>query len=384
MIIFNHNRKLSILFFLLGIIIISLVACNESSTSETVATVTQDEISNVDDPQQVIRSTEIENTSTTSTPSTPITPTFVASSSTPHTTGYPVGNATMPALPTQNTVPLTPTIISDGAYPPPSMQAEESAPSIAVLPNDNEVSVFLPIILSPNVYKGFVVQTFSENTASKILPEGIKEQLAVFSGGGGGGPPPTCIYDEYPQVHSQYQERNPYGDKGLWSTIYVETCGWQYEELITITLTKPDGIIETTTVEADETNWGVDYQYTPDINSPVGTYELEFTGTSSTVSTSFSFTWPNRPTVYVSPETNLVFLHAFRPNEKIRLITYEPIEEGSFDGSGPSHAFSGSQDYNANDDGRLLLDLSNVQIWAIVAEHSGYFSSNNNNIDVRR
>ena len=48
-----------------------------------------------------------------------------------------------------------------------------------------------------------------------------------------------------------------------------------------------------------------------------------------------------------------------------------------------NHIFSGFENYTVDSDGRLLFDLSG-HIWVIIAETSGYFSYNDNTIDIQK
>lgn len=167
----------------------------------------------------------------------------------------------------------------------------------------------------------------------------------------------------------------------IFSTMWIESCGWWADSYVEVTIILPDG---TTIVDKSEVRTEflsnpsipfVMYSYGTSIDESPGIYKFIFEGESGYVSHSVNVVRPtsNVPSgrflyEYMWEEgENIYYLYGFRPNESVRLIVYNYIPEG-FDDIG----FIAWQSYITDDNGELLIkvdDRNNIHFF--IGELSG-------------
>jgi hypothetical protein len=254
----------------------------------------------------------------------------------------------------------------------------EPTPTFAVTPT----VFFTPEIMFTETSAGssraqIPVKDFSLSVANTNAPEDILEEVEYYGGGGG-------LY--VPCQIAQNKTETLYIDKidifyvGL--PFKVVACGWQENEIVTVTWIRPDEIwqekieIAKYEVEADTSNFLPFVQlfdYAP-VNVPSGEYTFQFSGTSGTLEGSFFVPEADSAQfLWITPENGVEFiLYNFQPEEEVRLFVYERKKQKDWTIAWAQ--LIGWQAYRLDSSGRLIisiLDFDEDNFYAVVGEQSG-------------
>ncbi len=249
-----------------------------------------------------------------------------------------------------------------------TVQATEQVNSFA---SSTKTSVITPIPTNtvqateqvnslPNVVSGEEIFMFSLATSNQVASDDILQEIAFFGGGGNpamcsGNPRTPTVSAVYLPSNSRIIELQGYKGKNLAATvdITISACGWRSNEVVQVTVYRPDGRTSTTQLTAkkeDNPNtdiWYVSYLYLSDPTDPLGIYSIKFEGISGITEDSFELISPSEPRVYLlSEDNNKILIYNFQPNESIRLFKYNLGE------------FVAWQEFQADSNGQLLVQLS--------------------------
>lgn len=196
--------------------------------------------------------------------------------------------------------------------------------------------------------------SINENTGEII------EEIAFFGIGGPGG-----VKCAVPQTRPIFDEEVSAGE--IMDTVSLSSCGWQPDEMVTVTMTDPLGQSVSFELKAEVQEYSdnpsgfVDLDYQPPLDAPAGDYTFSLQGSSGEVATTVNFSQPEGAHLVplsddpfhaiwelpVGPSQRLQ-LFGFAPEEPIRLIVY----------SQNGWKFYGYQDFTAGLDGRLFIDVN--------------------------
>lgn len=193
------------------------------------------------------------------------------------------------------------------------------------------------------------IKTFSIQDANRIAPEDVLKEV-FFGGTGGGGfcdvpySKPTIV-DDFAPI--------PVRVEWLDSFIIV-VCGWQESEVVTMTITFPDGTTSSETQKAiystAEGTAHVYYNFISSTKNQTGEYSFLFEGKSGKLNHNVTVYIPSGPRLYRLDDIDAFYLYGYSPNERIRFILYNTPVKYSV-----SVSVTGWKDYYVNDNGQLII-----------------------------
>jgi len=202
------------------------------------------------------------------------------------------------------------------------------------------------------------VENFSLQDANKILPQDVLQEVS-FGGQGGGDDTTMCddttkIYSKPTLVSASVEAEwlNHAGGIGI--------CGWREDEIVSLTITFPDGSISRETLEAYDTDGTAATFYDtpiPSVNDQIGTYFYLFEGESGKVSHSINVYIPTEPRLYYLYKEKTLeafFLYGYSPNERVRLLVY-----GSPSDKPLSASLTAWSEYYVDRNGQLIIKIAN-------------------------
>lgn len=157
-------------------------------------------------------------------------------------------------------------------------------------------------------------------TTQSVLPKDVISELSFFGGGGGGPSPNPCLWYEQPTIFQA-----PVEPQVAWDIVTIKACGWDYQEKVTVALTKPNGEQIAEELLATEDEWAIEFIYRITLDDPLGRYSVSFTGKKATTTGGFTVGQPDKPTIVFDGKDTML-LSGFAPNERLRLFAYVPVE----------------------------------------------------------
>ncbi|MBN2549526.1 MAG: LysM peptidoglycan-binding domain-containing protein [Anaerolineales bacterium] len=146
-------------------------------------------------------------------------------------------------------------------------------------------------------------------------------------------------------------------DNELHHTVWILSCGWQANETIQVTFRYPNGDIAWAgpLVTQGEPKPGLYFSFENLITDPPGVYQVTLTGQTSKYIRNFAipFKKPEGGRVQLDQANGTLFLYNFSPNEKVALYVYR------VDANLPGLTAMGSQEFQVDGNGRLLLEILN-------------------------
>lgn len=227
-----------------------------------------------------------------------------------------------------------------------------------------------PATFTPNAPRSDTpMEVFSIQEVNKIAPDDVLKEISFSATGGHDGS--ICdtakIYSkptlEYAPVKAEWLD--PFG-------IGIIICGWRADEIVSLTMTFPDGSILNEKLKAayDDTE-GTAYTFysnpIPSVNDQIGIYSFLFEGESGKVSHSINVYISTEPRLYplYDKETLIVtafFLYGYSPNERVRFVFYGwSSESGRFD----IYSLTAWNDYRVDSKGQLIIKITD--------EFGGYY-----------
>lgn len=140
----------------------------------------------------------------------------------------------------------------------------------------------------------------------------------------------------------------------------IAICGWRADEIVSLTITFPDGSISRETLEAYNTEGTAATFYDtpiPSMNDQIGTYFYLFEGESGKVSHSINVYIPTEPRLYYLYNEKILdalFLYGFSPNERVRLLVYTSSSDKPL-----SSSLTAWSEYYVDKKGQLIIKIAN-------------------------
>ncbi len=223
------------------------------------------------------------------------------------------------------------------------------------VPVNARVNTFF-LATTPTPKPALKTAIFDLNTANKIPPSDILNQIS-YSGRGGGE---SCKPISYTTPTIVEKSKN---NIELMESAYMAVCGWAKNEKLTGSVTFPNGQTQTLAVQITTSNgnYAGFMKFRPSITDPSGQYTLTMTGKTNSIQTVVNFSIPRQPYIYTL-DKNRLLLYGFSPSENIRLFYY-------------SWDLKGWQEYSTGTDGRLEIKTSiNIEsegVFIAIGEKTG-------------
>jgi hypothetical protein len=258
------------------------------------------------------------------------------------------GAATATSLPTK--LPLTGTpesyVGSNQQADQTSAQGEDSSVSVDTDPSPIPAAAPNAAGVAYLDFEGAKTTFFSVDSSNTVPPEDILHEINWFGGAGGGGwEEGPC---EEPSIDAEGSD--PYEPLDV---IVIGSCGWQPGEIVTVKLTKPDGVV------VSETRDGLWYELA--LDDPLGEYEVVFQGESVELRATAIVALPEEPRLYI--RDGELILYNFEPGEGIRLLAYDAT-------------FKAWSSFQTDQRGELIVELNSASMpdtytFVVVGEKSG-------------
>jgi hypothetical protein len=219
------------------------------------------------------------------------------------------------------------------------------------------------------------VVKFIRASSQTTTPEDVLKEIAIFDpgGGGGGGCDPFRPNDHplivTPDEYSRQSEQIL--DLGL--SIWIITCGWKPQEVVTVTVIAPNG--DSASQQEQEIGTakypnGVFYKLQTRPSDLVGKYTVAFEGASGRLEYSVTVKAPGSPRVY--REENKLWPYGFLPNEPVRVLVYDWSNEKPY-----LYGFAGWQEFQVGPTGQLIVETDNAGTYFVLGTTSGYVEDSN-------
>lgn len=202
------------------------------------------------------------------------------------------------------------------------------------------------------------VETFSLQDANKILPEDVLQEVS-FGGQGGGSDKKMCG-DPSKTYLEPTLEFAPVKVEWLDHPGGIAICGWGANELVSLTITYPDGSISKETLESFDSE-GITATFydapIPSVNDQIGTYYYLFEGESGEINHNINVYIPAEPRLYYLYTDKTIYglyLYGFSPNERVRLLVYASPSDKLL-----SKSLTAWSEYNVDSDGQLIIKIAN-------------------------
>lgn len=204
---------------------------------------------------------------------------------------------------------------------------------------------------------------FELEKASTTKPIDIPSEVAYFASGGGGGnssSSSTCGILSVARVVE------------VGKTLIIDSfCGFVAGEIVVLNISFPDGSIYKDSAEVTNDSQGrgkVSFSVVIEPTYPIGTYEIELSGDTTTASTTLEVTNPEGPRMfewqpYAHSGPIPLTLYNFQPYEGVQLLVYKHRD------STPYYDFYAVSEYVTDSTGRLDLFLDSQ----LRSEEYGYF-----------
>lgn len=184
---------------------------------------------------------------------------------------------------------------------------------------------------------------FNPSNANQVPPNDVLEEVTYYGVGGRGS---TCEWVTEPTLNIL----SPTNEWMNW--ILSDSCGWQENEIVTVTVIHPDSTQASERVDAGL--YGMfTYDIPPTRSMQPGTYTIIIEGNSGYVEDSTEVIIPTSPRM-ISVEGNWLVLYSFSPYENIRLFAYEFV---TFD----TIRMVGWNQYQTDSKGQLLIQTPGSQ-----------------------
>ncbi len=200
---------------------------------------------------------------------------------------------------------------------------------------------------------------FNPSNANQVPPEDVLGEVTYYGGGGRGS---ACEWATTPTLvilsalSSTPQE---------WmDSIDFDSCGWQSDETVTVTVIFPDSS-QVSEVVATGSYGMFPYEIKATRSMQPGEYTIIVEGASGYVEDTTTVIVPSSPRMY-GIEENQLFLYNFSPYENIRLFAYEP-------GASDTMRLIGWNQYQADATGQLQIQTPGNQqyVYYAIGETSG-------------
>ena len=225
-----------------------------------------------------------------------------------------------------------------------------SLPQKTPVPSPIPRPIVTPITTNlPSDYR-FITYTASPINLNAVPAVDVNEQSWVGAGGGGGGIPTSGCLEGY-QSYKRYNEMAIIRSASFLHTRSLPpeefddikadicVCGLRLDDTIQITLTSPKGEyllnLEQVAQQAKISKEGVPILYCVEIREIskfdfiptdiLGTHLVEIKGPQSKLDYMFDVENVEEPVVYFSKRLNGHVLTGFNPNERLRMLEYEPV-----------------------------------------------------------
>jgi len=197
---------------------------------------------------------------------------------------------------------------------------------------------------------------FNPSNANQVPPDDVFNEVSYYGVGGRGS---ACEWETKPTLIVPYQTE--------WMNwILTETCGWQENEAVTVTVILPDSSQVSERVDAGLGYFIYDIEPTKSMQP--GIYTIIVEGNSGYVEDSTEVIVPPSPRMY-DVEGDWLVLYNFSSYENIRLFAYETI---SFD----MMRLIGWDYYQTDSRGQLMIQTPGAQFAYITdGEISGVVSN---------
>jgi hypothetical protein len=183
-----------------------------------------------------------------------------------------------------------------------------------------------------------------------VYPEG---RIVMDYGSCANSPAVPAFQNPPLEIHALTQNRT--GNNFL-------TCGWKKNEVVSITLTRPDGSQDRST---QTYNGSIDLGYALPMayGMQLGDYSLTFESPSGKTTHNFKVVWPVKPGM-VNTEGKKYFVFGFQPGEHVYALAYQK--------SSDALRLSTWREMTVNERGELLLDDQfKDDLLAVVGDTSG-------------
>lgn len=209
--------------------------------------------------------------------------------------------------------------------------------------------------------------TFDFSSANQIAPRDILKEISFGASGGGG----FILCDStINQPNVPHYTR----DAQLHEWIYLHTCGWQNNELITYTIVSPDGTVEEYQnfyPAYESESRALTFRFKTDIlQDPPGLYKIIISGQSGTVQVNIDIQQPVGAHVYWNDGDTFI-LYNFAPNETVWFLAYS---HSHTDGRFAVSALYAWQSYTVDQNGRLIVYTNfseDISWYTVVGEITG-------------
>lgn len=219
-------------------------------------------------------------------------------------------------------------------------------------------------------------QTFSLQNSQRTTPEDVLRELSYSGGFGGGGSPCDGKTFDAPTILLSSTE----GGVEWLQRAGALTCGWRIDEPVQVVFRLPnEASIINETINAYG-NGEIEFSYEIPLNFQPGQYELKFIGEQTTLDVPIEVIFPQEARLYFV-DNQLIFYN-FSPDERVRILAYEPKSYDSFDedywNAGYTELIAWDE-YQVDQDGQLIIDVSDIQNetidFIILGDASGEFQA---------
>ncbi len=207
--------------------------------------------------------------------------------------------------PVPSSTPSIPSTSIPRNTPSPTPETFDPAPELMLVPED--------------IKKDSVTASAGQTSA----PEGFREHFVYPIGGIEGGigcddPASEPYFLHSPAIFDALSV-DPWGDDR------IDTCGWTSGEVVTITITMPDGT-QATSQQTYDGYMSVSYRPQMEYGMQLGDYSVSFAGPSGSISLDFSVIRPIAPGMAKINE-NEYFAFGFDPEEPVFILAYKIIKD---------------------------------------------------------
>lgn len=154
-----------------------------------------------------------------------------------------------------------------------------------------------------------------------------------------------------------------------WNENRIDTCGWSENEIVNITVTKPDGTQEISS-QTFEQGQGVSYRPEMKYGMQLGEYSITFEASSGKLTSSFDIVAPNQPGIIEAAEKKY-FVYGFQPGEHVYILAYSITQADRM------IRMTTWVETTLDERGELILyNNSNADLLAVVGDSNGLYWSN--------
>jgi hypothetical protein len=200
--------------------------------------------------------------------------------------------------------------------------------------------------------------TFSDKNINKIPPADVIREIAYFGMPGGGGGP-WCFDTDAGDATSptfMFDYGNDDHPLEIYNPVTIGVCGLPSEEKVKIEVKVPGGVThnyQVTSTQLHGEKYEAYFDYTPNLNEPIGEHVLTFSGTGWSLQTTLHVIDADSARLYEVNKNKVIF-YKFQPNEKVRLLLYKR----ALNSSDKKDILAGWKEYQMGKDGSLTIDVA--------------------------